>query len=180
MLLSLHVKNLALIEETEVEFKEGLNILSGETGAGKSIIIGSLNLALGEKVPKEMLRENAEYALVELIFGVENEYQRKQLQEMDIVPEDGQIIMTRKITATRSVGRINSESVSASRMKEVASILIDIHGQHEHQSLLHKRKHLEILDDYAKDSLRLPKEEMARLFGQYQSLRKEMKEAVTD
>ena len=83
MLLSLHVKNLALIEEAEVEFREGLNILSGETGAGKSIIIGSLNLALGEKVPKEMLRENAEYALVELIFGVENEYQRQQLRELE-------------------------------------------------------------------------------------------------
>jgi len=69
MLVSLHVKNLALIEEAEVEFGPGLNILSGETGAGKSIIIGSINLALGEKVPKEMLRENAEYALVELIFS---------------------------------------------------------------------------------------------------------------
>lgn len=180
MLLSLHVKNLALIEETEVEFHEGLNILSGETGAGKSIIIGSLNLALGEKVPKEMLRENAEYALVELIFGVENEYQRKQLLEMDIFPEDGQVIMSRRITATRSVGRINSESVSASKMREVAALLIDIHGQHEHQSLLHKSKHLEILDEYAKEQLKDKKEVLALKFHEYQKLRKEMEEAVTD
>lgn len=180
MLLSLHVKNLALIEETEVEFHEGLNILSGETGAGKSIIIGSLNLALGEKVPKEMLRENAEYALVELIFEVENEYQRKQLLEMDIFPEDGQIIMSRKITATRSIGRINSESVSASKMREVAALLIDIHGQHEHQSLLHKSKHLEILDEYAKEQLKDKKEFLAQKFREYQNLRKEMEEAVTD
>lgn len=84
MLVSLHVKNLALIEEAEVEFGPGLNILSGETGAGKSIIIGSINLALGEKVPKEMLRENAEYALVELIFRVENQEQLNVLKEMDI------------------------------------------------------------------------------------------------
>lgn len=180
MLLSLHVKNLALIEETEVEFGNGLNILSGETGAGKSIIIGSLNLALGEKVPKEMLRENAEYALVELVFGVENDYQRQQLLALDVIPEDGQIIMSRKITAQRSVGRINSESVPASRMREVAAVLIDIHGQHEHQSLLHKRRHLEILDSYAKDELKGKKEELAGCYQTYQKLKKEMENAVTD
>lgn len=180
MLLSLHVKNLALIEEAEVEFKEGLNILSGETGAGKSIIIGSLNLALGEKVPKEMLRENAEYALVELIFEVEHEYQRQQLAALDVVPEDGLVIMSRRITPARSVGRINSESVSASRMREVAALLIDIHGQHEHQSLLKKRKHLEILDDYAKEALKGEKAGLEKAFAGYQSLQKEMGEAVTD
>lgn len=140
MLVSLHVKNLALMEEAEVTFGDGLNILSGETGAGKSIIIGSINLALGEKVPKEMLREHAEYALVELIFKVENEEQLQQLKEMDIYPEDNEVIMSRRITASRSVGKINSETVPASCMKRVASLLIDIHGQHEHQSLLHKKK----------------------------------------
>ncbi len=180
MLLNLHVKNLALIEETEVEFKEGLNILSGETGAGKSIIIGSLNLALGEKVPKEMLRENAEYALVELVFGVENEYQKQQLAKLDIFPEEGQVIMSRKITAARSVGRINSESVPASKMRAAASLLIDIHGQHEHQSLLHAHKHLEILDEFAKDALKGKKETLKEAYRQYQSLKKEMNEAVTD
>ena len=139
MLVSLHVKNLALMEEAEVTFGDGLNILSGETGAGKSIIIGSINLALGEKVPKEMLREHAEYALVELIFKVENEEQLQQLKEMDIYPEDNEVIMSRRITTSRSVGKINSETVPASCMKRVASLLIDIHGQHEHQSLLHKK-----------------------------------------
>ena len=137
MLVSLHVKNLALMEEAEVEFGDGLNILSGETGAGKSIIIGSVNLALGEKAPKEMLREQAEYALVELVFRVENKEQERLLAEMDIFPEDGEIIMSRKITPSRSIGKINSETVSASCMKKAASYLIDIHGQHEHQSLLH-------------------------------------------
>ena len=88
MLQNLHVKNLALIEEAEVDFKPGLNILSGETGAGKSIIIGSINLALGEKVQKEMLRENEENALVELVFSVENEAQKKALEEMDVFLED--------------------------------------------------------------------------------------------
>lgn len=180
MLVSLHVKNLALIEEAEVEFGPGLNILSGETGAGKSIIIGSINLALGEKVPKEMLRENAEYALVELIFRVENQEQLNVLKEMDIFPENGEIIMSRKITASRSVGKINSETVSASCMKAVAALLIDIHGQHEHQSLLQKKKHLEILDEYAKDELKEKKEELKLRYQEYQKILEEKKEAVTD
>lgn len=180
MLVSLHVKNLALIEEAEVEFGPGLNILSGETGAGKSIIIGSINLALGEKVPKEMLRENAEYALVELIFQVENQEQQKLLEEMDIFPENGEIIMSRKITSSRSIGKINSESVSASCMKAVAALLIDIHGQHEHQSLLQKKKHLEILDEYAKEELKDKKEELKLRYQEYQKILEEKKEAVTD
>ena len=157
MLVSLHVKNLALIKEAEVEFGTGLNILSGETGAGKSIIIGSINLALGQKVPKEMLPEQAEYALVELIFRVDNEEQVQQLKEIDIYPENHEVIMSRKITSTRSIGKINSEKDSVSCMKNVASLLIDIHGQHEHQSLLYKKKHLEILDEYAKDKLEAKK-----------------------
>ena len=127
-----------------------------------------------------MLRENAEYALVELVFGVENDYQRQQLSALDVFPEDGQVIMSRKITALRSVGRINSESVPASRMREVAAVLIDIHGQHEHESLLHKRRHLEILDGYAKEELKGKKEALASCYQAYQKLKKEMDEAVTD
>lgn len=180
MLLSLHVKNLALIEEVEVEFAEGLNILSGETGAGKSIIIGSLNLALGEKVQKEMLREGAEYALVELVFSVENPWVRQQLEDLLVFPEDDLVIMSRRITAARSVGKINGENVSAQRMREVASLLIDIHGQHEHQSLLHRRKHLEILDAYAKEELQDKKEVLAGLYREYQALKKEMEETIAD
>ncbi len=180
MLLSLHVKNLALIEEAEVDFHRGLNILSGETGAGKSILIGSLNLALGEKVPRELLRESADYALVELVFSVENDYQRRQLEALEVFPEEDMVIMSRRVTATRSVGKINAESVPAQRMREVAALLIDIHGQHEHQSLLQKKKHLEILDDYAKEDLKGSKEELARLYREYRGLEREMEEAVTD
>lgn len=180
MLVSLHVKNLALMEEAEVTFGDGLNILSGETGAGKSIIIGSINLALGEKVPKEMMREHAEYALVELIFRVENQEQLQQLKEMDIYPENNEIIMSRRITASRSVGKINSETVPASCMKRVASLLIDIHGQHEHQSLLHKKKHLEILDEYAKDKLSGKKKILKKCYQQYQALQQEYAQALQD
>lgn len=180
MLVSLHVKNLALLEEAEVEFGNGLNILSGETGAGKSIIIGSINLALGEKVPKEMLREQAEYALVELVFRVEDEEQIHQLEKMDIYPENGEIIMSRKITASRSVGKINSETVSASCMKNVASLLIDIHGQHEHQSLLHKKKHLEILDEFAGDKLNKKKKILKKCYQEYQEALEEQQQALQE
>lgn len=180
MLRNLHVKNLALIEEAEVDFSSGLNILTGETGAGKSIIIGSINLALGEKIVKEMVRENEKPALVELIFEVEDEQVRQQLLAMEIVPEENEVIMSRKISGGRSVARINGESVPISKMKEVASLLIDIHGQHEHQSLLKKRKHLEILDDYAKEALTEYKEKLKENYSVYQKLKKELEEFSLD
>ena len=97
MLVHLHVKNLALIEETEVEFGPGLNILTGETGAGKSILLGSIQLILGGKTSRSMIRENASYALVELLFQVENTKARESLAALDIYPEDGQVLMSRKI-----------------------------------------------------------------------------------
>jgi len=173
MLQNLHVKNLALIDETEVEFSEGLNILTGETGAGKSIIIGSINLALGQRVPKEMLKENGEPALVELIFSVDDEKVREKLEELDIEAEDDMVILSRKISSGKAVARINGEAVSASTLKEVASLLIDIHGQHEHQSLLSKKKHLDILDAYAKQELGNQKEMLSLAFGEYKKLKEE-------
>lgn len=180
MLQNLHVKNLALINETEVEFKEGLNILSGETGAGKSIIIGSINLALGEKVQKEMLRDNADTALVELVFYVENPATLEAVRALGIEVEDETIILSRKITAGRAIARINGEAVSASKMKEAAALLIDIHGQHEHQSLLSKRKHLEILDLFAKDLLREQKQKLSVCYREYRKLLDELEQSDSD
>lgn len=180
MLQNLHVKNLALINETEVEFKDGLNILSGETGAGKSIIIGSINLALGEKVQKEMLRDNADTALVELVFYVENPATLEAVRALGIEVEDETIILSRKITAGRAIARINGEAVSASKMKEAAALLIDIHGQHEHQSLLSKRKHLEILDLFTKDLLREQKQKLSVCYREYRKLLDELEQSDSD
>lgn len=180
MLQNLHVKNLALIDETEVEFGPGLNILSGETGAGKSIIIGSINLALGEKVQKEMLRDNGESALVELIFFVEDADTIEAIRALDIEMEDDTVILSRKITGGRAIGRINGEAVSASKMKAVASLLIDIHGQHEHQSLLSKKKHLEILDTFAKEALGDKKEKLTQCYQEYRKLKDELEHANLD
>ncbi len=151
MLLELRVKNLALIEKAEVSFRDGLNILTGETGAGKSIIIGSVNMALGGKASRDMIRQGADYAYVELIFSVDDEEKRRRLKKMEVeLPDDGTLIVSKKIMAARSISKVNDETVTAGRLKEITSLLIDIHGQHEHQSLLYKSKHLQILDDYAK------------------------------
>ena len=121
MLQNLHVKNLALITETEVEFKEGLNILTGETGAGKSIIIGSVALALGEKVPKELLRDNEETALVELVFSVENPKVLDAIRQLGIETEDETVILSRKITSGRAIARINGEANRAALKLTVRS-----------------------------------------------------------
>jgi DNA repair protein RecN (Recombination protein N) len=155
MLYSLHVKNLALIKEQEIEFSKGLNILTGETGAGKSVVIGSVNLALGGKADAGLIRTGEEYALVELVFGLENEAQRKLLEAMDIQPdEDGTVVIQRKLMQGRSVSKVCGENVTARQLKDISNILINIHGQNDHQELLHKNKHLEILDEYCMDDLK--------------------------
>ena len=132
MLLGLHVKNLALIEQAEVEFAEGLNILTGETGAGKSILIGSVALALGQKASRDMIRQGEEQAFAELVFSVEEEEKKEALKLLDITPdEDGLLIISRKLTPTRSTSRINDETVTTARLRAVTALLLDIHGQHD-------------------------------------------------
>lgn len=180
MLENLHVKNLALIEEIEVDFRPGLNILTGETGAGKSILLGSVNLALGGKYNADMLRTGAQFGLVELIFSIDNPLLEKQLAALDIFPEDGRIILSRKLMAGRSQSRINGETVSMGTLKDVASMLIDIHGQHEHQTLIHKKNHLAFLDLYAKEQVEELKKKTAKAFHTYHACKKKLDESGMD
>lgn len=180
MLTGIHVKNLALIDEIEVDFTQHLNILTGETGAGKSILIGSVNAALGRKVSKDMIRKGAQDALVELFFDVQDKKVLDCLAAMEIPVEDGQVVISRRITQSRSIGRINGEIASAQNIKTVGELLVDIHGQHEHQSLLHKQNHLDILDHFSKNALGSRKEAMARAYDTYMSLKKELASAITD
>lgn len=174
MLESLYVKNLALIQEAEVMFGSGLNILSGETGAGKSIIIGSVNIALGGKVPRDIIRNHAEYAYIELVFSVTDEEIMKKLREMEITLEDGQLIISKKIMGSRSISKMNGESVPTSKVREISRMLMDIHGQHEHQSLFYPSKHLEILDLYAKSQLLPVQETYTKAYMKYIQLKKEL------
>ena len=149
MLINLHVKNLALIKEVDIDFSKGLVVLTGETGAGKSLILGSVNIALGNKVSKDIIRTGTEHALVELTFSVDEECQKK-LKELDIYTEDGNTVtVARKITESRSVSKINGETVNLNTLRKVMGMFVDIHGQHDHQSLLYPEKHLEILDEFA-------------------------------
>ena len=180
MLHNLYVKNLALIDEMEVDFKKGLNILTGETGAGKSIILGSINLALGGRYSSDMLRNEQEPGYVELSFSVENEEQRVLLREKDIFPENGFVVLSRKLIEKRSVSKINGETVSISTLKEVAAILIDIHGQHEHQSLLYKKNHLIILDEFAKDVIQDAKQQVESHYSIYKQLKEELNSSRID
>lgn len=181
MLQSLHVKNLALIEETEVEFGPGLNILTGETGAGKSLLIGSVTLALGGKFEKDMLRKGADSALVELVFSDGADSVREKLLELELEPEeDGTVIISRKLTAGKSVCKINGETVTARQVKELAELLLDIHGQHEHQSLLNKKKHMEILDDYCGEKFAARAEKVEEAYRTCKELKNALAEAAMD
>ena len=181
MLYSLHVKNLALIKEQEIEFSKGLNILTGETGAGKSVVIGSVNLALGAKADPSLIRTGEEYALVELVFGVENDHQRKLLEELEIpVEEDGTLVIQRKIMQGRSVSKVSGETVTAKQLKDISNILINIHGQNDHQELLHKKKHIEILDNYCMDDLSGLFELLSDEYARLKELEKKLSETDID
>lgn len=150
MLEHLHIRNVALIKESEISFGDGLNILTGETGAGKSMIIDSLQFALGGRAGKDFLRHGEKQAAVEALFSVQSQVLTEKLAENGIAPEeDGTLLITRTLSeAGKSVCRINGSTVTVGMLKEIAEDMIDIYGQHEHQSLLNPVKHIRLLDRF--------------------------------
>ena len=150
MLEHLHIRNAALIKESEISFGDGLNILTGETGAGKSMIIDSLQFALGGRAGKDFLRHGEKQAAVEALFSVQSQALAEKLAENGIAPEeDGTLLITRTLSETgKSVCRINGSTVTVGMLKEIAEDMIDIYGQHEHQSLLNPAKHIRLLDRF--------------------------------
>ena len=189
MLVSLHVKDLALIEESEVFWEKGLNILTGETGAGKSVIIGSIRLALGaamnsvvsSKGDKDCIRTGAPYALVELVFTSDRKEVLSKMEELELpMEEDGTIFIQRKIMPGRSVCKVNGETITGKQLKELASLLIAIHGQHDTQTLLNVKKHSQILDDYGAEAVAVCKEKVKAAYRSYSSLKKEYEQASKD
>ena len=177
MLESLKVKNLALIENCEIEFTKGLNILTGETGAGKSILLGSVNLALGARAEGDVIRSGADEALVELVFS-SSQRTDAILKELDL-PTDDVVLITRKITPSKSIYKINGETVISKQVKELASALIDIHGQHEHQSLLNTSRQLKMLDAFAKDDTESLLTDVAKAAKEYKETVEKLDEAKT-
>lgn len=168
MLVNLHIVNLALIDELDVDFTEGLNILTGETGAGKSIIIGSIGIGLGGRYDTALLRDPEKDGLVELLFSVDRNL-AAALAEEDIEVEDGEILISRRLTGGRSVNRINDSNVTVAKLKKVAEKLISLHAQHEQRTLLKAARHLELVDSYDKDIAEL-KSEVASCYKEYKQV----------
>ncbi|MBQ9232778.1 MAG: DNA repair protein RecN [Lachnospiraceae bacterium] len=176
MLLNLHIKNIALIDDIDIGFEDGLNILTGETGAGKSIIIGSLGICLGDRFNKELLRNTEEDGLVELIFDVDKEEIKDKLLAMEIYPDcDNQLLISRRVNKSgRTINRINDISVTQAKLKDTAGLLIDLHAQHEQQTLLKKNKHLEILDKFGGDKIVSCKNEVSLLYKEYTEIKRKL------
>ena len=164
MLTHLRVKNIALIDDISLDLDEGLNILTGETGAGKSIIMGAVNLALGARVSKDLLGNPERSAQVDLLFDVTDTRARKHLVQMGLLEEGStEVLLSRRITPNgRAVNRINEDVATAAALQKAAGVLIDVHGQHEHQSLLDASRHIDLLDRF--DERTQPHKEALRGF----------------
>ena len=175
MLESIQVKNVALIDMAEVEFGEGLNILTGETGAGKSILLSSVQLALGAKADKGLIRTGAEFASVTLTFLPDDE-QKERLKDLDIDCEDDILVLQRRIYPNKSVCKINGENVILKTMQSVAQLLIDIHGQREHQAILKADVQEEMLDSYAMDEISGDLQRIREFYRDYKKLKLQYEE----
>ena len=182
MLLNMHIKNIALIDEIDISFEEGLNIMTGETGAGKSIIIGSLGIGLGGKFSKELLRNDEEEGLVELLFTIDQDYTRNQLSSIGIDSGDeNELVLSRRLNASgRCINRINDSTVTTAKLKEAASILIDLHAQHEQQTLLKPAKHMEILDKFGGEEIASLKDNVSTLYKKYTDIKSKLSEDSMD
>ena len=178
MLQSIHVKNFALIDDIEIELSKGLNVITGETGAGKSIMIDAVNFALGKRMPKDVVREDAEYAYAELVFSVDTEEVRAALSDLDIQNDDDLIVLSRKIVNGKNTCKVNGETVTTGTLKQLSAYLIDIHGQHEHQSLLSKSSHMAFLDSCLSDNGKNLLDAISADYKEYCKLKTELDEAI--
>lgn len=176
MLQHLIIENIALIERLEIAFHKGLNVLTGETGAGKSIIIDAINLALGERASRELIKHGALKARVEAIFDVsQSDNLLKRLEELEIPAEDGQLLLTREITAVgKSVCRINGVLAPLAMLKSITDILVDVHGQHEHQSLLNPATHMRFLDSFGHEQIKPLMAELNQIYDAYAACQNEL------
>lgn len=177
MLESIKVKNVALIEDAEITFTEGLNILTGETGAGKSILLSSVKLSLGAKADKSLIRTGEEYAFVELVF-VPNADEVTAIKALDLELEDDVVILQRRVYPTKSICKFNGETVTLKTMQSIAELLIDIHGQREHQSILKTSHQESMLDAYGKDVMMVDLDQMAKTYQTYNETKRAYEECI--
>ena len=182
MLIDLRVKNFALIEELEISFKEGLNVLTGETGAGKSIIIGALEMLLGGRASRDVIRKGKEKAYIEAVYEPENLAELNDiLKEKGIEPDPDILLLSREIKESgRNRSRINGQLATLSMVREISRFLVDIHGQHEHQSLLDEKRHIQLLDDYIGENIIDLKKDVAEKYNKIRDLKDKMAELEID
>ncbi|MBR5156096.1 MAG: DNA repair protein RecN [Clostridia bacterium] len=179
MLKELHIKNVAVIDEVRIEFGEGFNVLTGETGAGKSILIDSINLALGSRANRDIIRSGCDFSLVSLCFETNNQAICEAFRNLGIEVEDDLITISRKLgTDGKSVCRINGGIVPVAIIREIAPLLMDIHGQSDNQSLLSPKNHLKYLDEYG--SLAGELETYRKEYSEMKSLLKEINSLSID
>lgn len=181
MLLNVHIKNIALIDDANVNFTDNLNILTGETGAGKSIIMGALKIGMGDKLPKDIVREADKEGFCQLLFLVDDEQVLEQIRQIGIEPtDDGEILITRRIMNSRTINTINDMAVTAAKLREVSAFLIDIHTQHQQQTLLKKNEHMKLLDKYGRSSIEPLRQEVAKRHVEYEILVEQMNSLSMD
>lgn len=180
MLLELRIKNFALIDELNINFSQGFNVLTGETGAGKSILIDSVNFLVGEKFNKEIIRTGCDFAFVEGIFEIKNKEIFKILEGYGIESDDYLVIAREINQNNKSIIRINGRTTNLSIIREISKLLIDIHGQHEHQSLLDESKHIDILDSFCGNKFKNIKEEYRNVFDRVKQIEKELEKLTQD
>lgn len=181
MLLNVHIKNIALIDDANVNFTDNLNILTGETGAGKSIIMGALKIGMGDKLPKDIVREAGKEGFCQLLFLVDDEAVIEQIRQLGVEPtEDGEILITRRIVNSRTINTINDMAVTAARLREVSALLIDMHTQHQQQTLLKKNEHMKLLDKFGRAAIEPLKCEVAQRHADYTELVDQMDKLSMD
>ena len=171
MLSTLHIKNIGIIDDLSINFEEGFNVLTGETGAGKTLIIGSLAILSGGRFSKEMIRKGEECSLIEAsIFVPQSEF-----------AEDGNIIISREVYSNgRNTCKVNGNLVTVSELKRIMSKIIDIHGQHDNQNLLDNTKHIMYLDSFIGDELFKMKQEYQEYFNKYNEIKNKLKNNYGD
>ncbi len=176
MLQELTIKNLALFKDLSVQFGKGLNILTGETGAGKSILVGSALLALGGRYTSDMIRAGEDSAYIEMCFTIDDDKQKDRLlgidEELDLA--GGELIISRRLAEGRSSGRINGEHVTQKKLRAFASVLLDVHGQRDSQVLLEEGGHKALLDAYGDDGLADLKRETEEAYRALKEIERQM------
>src|SRR3712207_889982 len=176
MLRELKIENLAIIEELDLEFQEGFVVLTGETGAGKSIILSGINLLIGEKASVDMIRDGENSLLAQGVFDITKK-QEEDLQKFGISIEDGEVIVRRQLDRNgKSKIYVNNIRVNVTELREIMSSLVDIVGQHSHQMLLNKSNHQKLLDHFLEEKGQSLKQEVEKLAKDYDSLDKRIKE----